>query len=219
VSNPLDPAVPYDDAVIVLTADRRVSLLSRLENELKAVTSSDATVEAGVADFQYPPTSAMGTCGGTLTEIPHPTCTDEDSNRLRLQLCQQAWAAAGPQFYEGSDKVFTLPLNGNFYGLVEGMNPVNEIGLVGGAGFYVDENLVGPEAYVLNYQYKDFNGDGNPDLPMGVAPSDTGYPYMFGRAEVLSRGVTSTAMRHHTVREIKAELAVFPKLGDDDVHF
>lgn len=215
----LDPTVPYEDAVIALTAERRMDLLPRLENEVKAIASSDATVEAGKADFEYPATSAAGACGGALTQIPHPTCTDDESNALRLQMCQELWAEAGPQFYEGSDKVFTLPLNGQFYGLVEGMNPVNEIGLVGGSGFYVDENLVGREAYLVNYQYKDLNGDGAPDYPAGVTPSDIGFPYMFGRARTLARGVSTTALRHHTVREINAELAVFPELGTDDVQF
>ncbi len=215
----LDPTVPRETAVIVLTAERRMDLLPRLENEIKAVTSSDATVEAGKADFQYPATSAAGTCGGNLAEIPHPTCTDDASNALRLQMCQDLWAEAGSQFYEGSDKVFTLPLNGQFYGLVEGMNPVNEIGLVGGSGIYVDENLVGRDAYVVNYQYKDLDGDGAPDTPAGVTPSALGFPYLFGRARTHTRGVQSANMRHPTVRNINAELAVFAELGEDDVQF
>lgn len=217
-ADPLDENMPYDLAVIVLTADRRMELLPRLENELKAVTSSDATVEPGVPDFAYPGTSAMGTCGGNLTDIPHPTCIDDESNALRLALCETMWRVAGPNFYEGSDKVFTLPLNGQFYGLVEGMNPVNAVGLVGGAGFYVDENLVGHDAYLINYQWKDFDGDGDPDAPANML-SDTGQPYLFGRSEHLTRGVTNASFRHATENTVRAQLAVFSQLGEDSVHF
>lgn len=216
-ADPLDPGMPYDEAVIVLTADRRVTLLPRLENELKAVVSTDATVETGVADFAYPATSAAGVCGGNLTDIPHPTCTDDESNALRLSMCRSMWSVAGTSFYEGSDKVFTLPLNGSFFGLVEGMNPIND-GFVGGAGFYVDENLVGHDAYLINYQWKDYNGDGTPDAPSGMQ-SDTGQPYLFGRSEFLSRGLTSASFRHATESSVRGELAVFPNLGDDSVQF
>jgi hypothetical protein len=218
VVDPLDPTVPYEKAVIVLTADRRVALLPRLENELKAVVSTDATVEAGVGDFEYPPTAAAGTCPPAANEIPHPTCTDDESNAQRLRICQDLWQIAGPNFYEGSDKVFTLPLHGTLYGFVEGMNPVNGVGLVGGAGFYVDENLVGHDAYLINYQWKDFNGDGTPDAPAGME-SAQGQPYMFGLAEHFSRGVTNATFRHATETNISGELAVFPDLGEDSVQF
>jgi hypothetical protein len=216
--DPLDEnLVTYDEAVIVLTADRRVDLLDRLENELKAVTSSDATVEAGRGDFRYPGTSAAGVCGGNLTEIPHPECMDDESNALRLRMCQDLWTQAGPDFYEGSDKVFTLPLNGKFFGLVEGMNPINA-GFVGGAGFYVDENLVGFDGWLLNYQWKDYGGDGVPDAPSGME-SVIGQPYMFGRSETHARGVISATFRHATEGTVRGELAVFPELGDDSVQF
>jgi hypothetical protein len=218
VTDPLDPSVPYDKAVIVLTADRRVDLLDDLERELKAVVSSDATVEPGVADFQYPATAAAGMCPPGANDIPHPTCTDDESNAQRLRICQDLWAVAGPNWYEGSDKVFTLPLNGNLNGFVEGMNPVNQVGLIGGASFYVDENLVGHDAYVLNYQWKDFNGDGAPDAPANMA-SDIGQPFMFARSKHFSRGVTNGTFRHATVSNLQAELAVFPDLGDDSVQF
>lgn len=216
--DPLDEAlVTYDEAVIILTADRRVTLLPRLENELKAVASTDATVEAGRADFQYPGTSAAGVCGGALTEIPHPECMDDESNALRLRMCRDIWNQAGPDFYEGSDKVFTLPLNGKFFGLVEGMNPIND-GFVGGAGFYVDENLVDFDGWLINYQWKDLNGDGTPDAPAGME-SVIGQPYLFGRSEIHTRGVVNSTFRHATELTVRGELAVFPDLGSDSVQF
>ncbi len=222
VTNPLDPNVPYTDAVDVLTADKRNELLPRLENDLKAVTSSDAYVEPGRADFQYPATAPMGASGCVetnpgLTDLPHPTCIDDASNALRLRLCHELWAAAGPEYYEGSDKVFTLPLNGTFRGIVEGTNPKNG-GFVGGAALFVDENLIGHDAFVINWQYKDLDGDGAPDAPAGMA-SELGFQYLGGRAEHITRGVINASLRNANSREIRAELSVFPELGDDDVHF
>lgn len=209
VTNPFDPQVPYNDAVDVLTADRRMELLPRLESELKAVTS--------MSTYRYPATTAAGECGGSVGGIPHPTCLDDESNALRLRLCKEQWAAAGPDLYEGSDKVFTLPLNGLFYGMVEGTNPIND-GFVGGAGVYVDENLTGFDSYVVNWQYKDLDGDGAPDAPAGME-SVTGFPYLSGPAERITRGVINATLRNPNVNQIRGVLAVFPNLADDDVSF
>jgi hypothetical protein len=210
VVDPFDPNVPYNDAVDVLTAERRMELLPALQDELKAVTS--------MSTFRYPATTAMGECG-PVSQIPHPSCMDDESNAVRLRLCKEQWAAAGPDFYEGSDKVFTLPLNGQFYGMVEGMNPINE-GFVGGAGIYIDEDLTGFDHFFINWQYKDLDGDGTPDTPAGVTPSALGFAYLEGRAERISRGVISASLRNlNRPNTIRAEAAVFPNLGDDDVNF
>jgi hypothetical protein len=209
VMNPFDPAVPRNDAIDVLTADRRVELLSQLEDDLKAVTS--------FSTFQYPATAAADNCG-VMDQIPHPTCTSNESNAVRLRICKDLWEQAGPDFYEGSDKVFTLPLNGKFYGMVEGMNPIND-GFVGGAGVYVDEDLAGFDAFLVNWQFKDLNGDGAPDVPTGVEPSETGYQYLTGRGERITRGLISASLRNLNDVTIRGTLAVFPDLGDDDVTF
>lgn len=209
VTDPLDPNVPYNDAVDVLTADRRMELLPRLESEVKAVTT--------MSTYQYPATAAADDCG-TTTAIPHPTCMDDAANAVRLRLCKEAWAAAGADLYEGSDKVFTLPLSGRLFGMVEGMNPVNDVGLIGGASITVDENLVGFDAFSVNWQYKDLDGDGAPDAPAGMErPSGT--LYMRGTAEHITRGVINATLRNLTDNNIRGELAVFPDLGHDDVHF
>src|SRR5690349_12254274 len=142
----------------------------------------------------------------------------DEGNAVRLRLCQAQWEQAGEDFYEGSDKVFTLPLNGKFYGMVEGMNPINE-GFVGGAGVYVDEELANADAFMVNWQFKDYNDDGNPDVPGGVTPSDIGYPYLQGRAQRIQRGVISTPLRNLNDVTIRGDLAVFPNLGHDDVNF
>lgn len=210
VMDPLDPEVPYNDAVDVLTADRRMELLPRLRDELKAVAS--------FSTFRYPGTTAPGECGAGVSAIPHPSCMDDESNAVRLRLCKEQWQIAGPDFYEGSDKVFTLPINGKFYGMVEGMNPIND-GFVGGSGVYVDEDLVGFDHFFINWQYKDYDNDGSPDTPAGVTPSALGFAYLDGRAERIQRGVISAEMRNFEETGVRATLAVFPNLGDDDVNF
>jgi hypothetical protein len=210
ITDPFAPNQNYDDVVDVLTADRRVSNLSQLQTSMKAVTST--------ADFAYPATASG--CGVDPQLIPPPSCTDPASNAQRLAQCRALWQA-NPGWYEGSDKVFTLPLSGEFYGMVEGMNPING-GFVGGASFFVDDNLVGLDAYLMNWQYDDLDHDGQPDFP-GTLPaaerSPTGYVYMQGTPEKLTRGTIAVSLTHATNPRITAQMVVFPNLGTDDVNF
>lgn len=205
----LDPALVSD----LLGARRRFDQLEKLETILKAVTSHEA--------FRYPAAAAAGQCPPASADaIPDAGCKDDASNAQRLRRCRALWAAH-PDFYEGSDKVFTLPLNGHYLGMVEGMNPRND-GFVGGSSMFVDENLVSHTAYLLNWQYDDFNGDGTPDFPMSVPAAerlDQGYLFMAGEPVEVSRGVTTVPLRHPTNANINADLAILPNLGHDDVHF
>ena len=66
------------------------------------------------------------------------------------------------------------------------------------------------------------NDDGTPDFPVDLAPqerSPVGYLYMAGTPRVISRGVTTVPLRHPNDPSIKADLAIVPNLGHDDVHF
>lgn len=211
ITDPFLPGQDPDDVSDVLTADRRASNLPLIESALKSVAS--------YADFRYPAigTQCANEAGVDRMLIPPATCADPESNTLRLERCRLAWAA-NPEFYEGSDKVFTLPLNGRFFGMVEGMNPINN-GFVGGSGFFVEPNLVDLEAYVLNWQYDDLDHDGAPDVPIGSPSSPTGFPYMQGKPVQVTRGTFTVSLRHATNPRITATMAIFPNLGSDDVHF
>lgn len=213
VSDPFAPGVPADKATDVLNARRRVDNLEKFETILKTVTSHEA--------FRYPATAPAGQCPPAAADaLPDPACIDGASNAQRLRGCRALWADH-PDFYEGSDKVFTLPLNGSYFGMVEGMNPINQ-GFVGGSSMFVDENLVGHDAYILNWQYDDFNGDGTPDFPASVPAAErstTGYLYMSGLPVEIARGVITVPLRHPTNSAINADLAILPGLGHDDVHF
>lgn len=214
ITDPFAPNQNYDDVVDVLTADRRVSNLSQLQTSMKAVTSA--------ADFRYPAigTACVGQTGADPLLIPPATCTDEPSNMQRLALCRSLWKA-NPDWYEGSDKVFTLPLSGSFFGMVEGMNPING-GFVGGSSFFVDDNLVGLDAYLVNWQYDDLDHDGQPDFPASLPAAErsaTGYVYMQGVPRSVTRGTISVSLAHASNPRITAQMVVFPNLGDDSVNF
>ncbi len=206
------PGATEEDIIDVITADVRMQNLPDLEAQVKAVTT--------FSNFQYP------------ADIPAADLIDDASNAERLEKCQAAWAdeaesreAEDEGFYEGSDKVFTLPLNGRLYGMVEGLNPINDVGLIGGAAMFVDEVLTTPDAFTLNWQFKDLDGDGEPDYPADFfddpnrQESDTGYTFMTGRPEARTRGVVSVRLVSPYATGTFAEVAIFPDLADDDVHF
>lgn len=213
VTDPFVVGLPEGDVTDVLNAIRRVDNLEKLESGLKAVTSHDP--------FRYPATAPAGQCPPASADaLPDPACRDDASNAQRLKRCRAIWTAH-PDYYEGSDKVFTLPLNGRYLGMVQGMNPLNS-GAVGGSSMFVDENLIEHDVYLLNWQYDDLDGNGRPDFPASIPVGErsaSGYPYLSGRPVSITRGVITVPMRHQTNSALRAELAIIPNLGHDDVHF
>lgn len=227
--DPLDPPVGASegDVTDVLGADIRMDNLGDLQSQVKAVTS--------FSNFRYPDPEPG--CDATGDQIPAITCTDDASNAQRLAACKALWAT-GPDadgdgvidIYEGSDKVMTLPLSGKLYGMVEGPNPINS-GFVGGATIYVDEVLEDFDAYTVHWQFKDYDEDGEPDYPDDFFDDDdgdgepdhvespTGYPFMTGPPEARVRGVINARLTSPFSTAAFAEVAIFPDLSDDDVHF
>jgi hypothetical protein len=199
------------DVSDVLGADIRMDHLPLYQSALKAV--------ATFSNFQYP--AALADCDFTGDQLPSPSCIDDASNAQRLRVCQALWAD-NLDLYEGSDKVFTLPLNGQLRGLVSGNNPVNG-GPVGGSQFLVDSTLVDFESYSINWQWKDHDGDGDPDYPADFLvdhePSDIGYQFMTGRPESRTRGVINSRMTNPFDPNVAAEVAIFADIGEDDLHF
>ena len=215
IDDPRDPPADADDNDVIdlLTAERRVQLLGQLEDQVKAVTSTTGA--------QYPELgTACMDAGGDPTLIPPPTCIDESSNATRLAVCEQFWLD-NPDLYEGNDKVFTIPLNGSFFGSVTGLNPINN-GMVSGAGFFVDEVLRDIDALVINWQYKDLDGDGEPDFPDDLPDaerSNTGFLFMQGVPISKTRGVINVPLSNPDVSVISGEAVIFPNLDEDDVNF
>lgn len=220
ITDPFVTGQDPDKVTDVLNAMRRVDNLEMIERELRAVTSYDPA--------RYPP--AEHCPPENANDMPAPSCNTPAANAQRLRLCKAFWTAH-PTFYEGSDKVFTLPLNGRYLGMVGGTNPLNG-GSVGGSSMFVDANLVHHDAYFLNWQYDDHDAPPGPDFHvpdpapaspdhgLPVIPTSTGYLYMSGRPVSITRGVTTVPLRHPLHPSlINADLAILPNLGHDDVHF
>jgi hypothetical protein len=135
--------------------------------------------------------------------IPPPMCNDAESNAQRLALCQAAWDA-DDNFWEGTDRVLTSPLNGTTYGMVDGRNPVNQ-GPVGGAQWFIDEDLDTMDAYALYWQMDDVE--------------DPGTLLMYGTPYTATRGVRHVELVAPTNSLFNADLVIFSDLDEDNVHF
>ena len=168
---------------------------------------------------EYDPASIDTGCTDT-SKIPAPTCTDETSNKRRLDMCQAFWNAH-KGFYEGTDRVLTSPLSGTMAGMVDGMNPINT-GFVGGSQFFVDEALGGFDGYAVYWQFDDADGDGQPDYPAGFPDADkhpAGQLLLFGTPAMVTRDVIHVHMTSSLIPGLKAELAIFANLDQDSTHF
>ncbi|HET7499668.1 MAG TPA: hypothetical protein VFK02_01650, partial [Kofleriaceae bacterium] len=180
---------------LVATARQRMNNVMALAGPMgiKAVTSASKA--------SYGPVAAD--CNGSADQIPPATCTDEPSNRRRLELCQATWKA-NPNLFEGTDRVLTAPLSGETHGLVLGTNPIN-LAPVGGAQFFVHDALQNIDAFAIYTQTDDL------DTP--------GTQLYFGRPTMPTRGVLHVHLVDPANALITAEMAIFTDLGEDDVHF
>ena len=145
--------------------------------------------------------------------------TGEETRHRRLAICRSYWKEE-PTYWEGSDKVYTLPLNGTYYGVVDGTNPKNN-GTLSGAQFFCTSRLAHFDTFLMNWQYKDMDGDGEPDYPDGTTDeekSTIGFHYMEGAPVHWTRGTTSISMANR-IYNITGELNIIDSLGEDDVHF
>lgn len=231
IDDPLNPPAEArsGDITDVLAAKTRNNVLSALQRDLRAVTSYSTALAPGV-DPDFPLEDLDEDNNGEIDcadnpntdpgKIPPIHCTDNASNTRRLALCRAYWKAH-PKFYEGSDLIFTLPLNGRWFGAVDGINPKNSIGPLNGASFFVDVALTDFDALVMSWQYSDFDGDGEPDYPAGTVDQDkspVGYLYISGTPTHVTRGVVNVPLSAR-VRNITGEAAIYPGLGEDNVHF
>lgn len=193
----------------------------RMENigKLLGSTGMPMFVISSASAAQYDPAMVDTGCTDTA-KIPAPTCTDEASNKRRLELCQKFWSDH-PEFYEGTDRVLTAPLSGTMHGMVDGTNAINSAP-VGGSQFFVDEALAGFDGFAVYWQYDDANGDGKPDYPASV-PADqqtvAGTLLLFGKPTMPTRGVMHVQMSSPISRSLTAELAIFANLNQDSTHF
>lgn len=178
---------------------------------LKAVTS--------ISPAQYP---AVGTlCAENNPNIdrsliPPATCTDDESNKIRFEVCSQFWEQ-NPDFYEGTDRVLTEPLSGTYFGIVTGQSPVNNA-VLGGTQFFVEDPVLDYDAFAVHLL--------NDDPAMNVM--ETGTQLLIGRPNSVTRGVTRAVMINPNpppgpltmlAQFFNSPIAIFSDLGGDDVHF
>ncbi len=141
--------------------------------------------------------------------IPPDTCTDDESNKIRRDVCNAFWAA-NPDFYEGTDRVLTEPLAGTYFGIVTGQSPINNA-VLGGTQFFVEDPVLDYDKFALHV------------LPDSASDTDTGMMLIEGRPASLTRGVIRGQLLPPVVNEQTRNLvtpfAIFSDLGGDDVHF
>lgn len=172
---------------------------------LKAVTSASPA--------QYP---AMGTtCADANPSIdrslvPPPTCTDDESNKIRLEVCNKFWAQ-NPDFYEGTDRVLTEPLGGTYFGIVTGQSPINDA-ILGGTQFFVEDPVIDYDAFAVHIV-----PDGTPDGEMAGTMLVQGRPSSSTRGVI--RGQLLPAALNDSTMFLVTPFAIFSDLGGDDVHF
>jgi hypothetical protein len=192
--NPPDTATEQQKVDAATAAQRMTNITSLGGNSgIKVVTSTSTSA--------YPAVAADCTSEG----IPPAMCVDEDANARRLAACQATWAA-DPGFWEGTDRVLTSPLAGTTLGLVDGLNPINQAP-VGGAQFFVDEDLTGMDAFAIYWRLDDAAGPGT--------------LLMYGTPTVPSptRGVMHVQLHSQSNPSLTADLAIFADLGQDEVNF
>jgi hypothetical protein len=196
ITNPAAPPAGTTQAeeVEVATAIQRMTDIGLLEGPtgIKVVTSTSSA--------SYPPLATNCT---DESGIPPPTCTDSASNARRLAMCQAMWKA-NPDYYEGTDRVLTAPLNGTDDGDVDGLDPINDAP-VGGAQFFANTELAGVDAYAVYWQV-----DGMPD---------PGNLLLYGTPTMPTQGVYHVAMTSPTTPGITAAVAIFANLDANNSSF
>lgn len=189
------PEATEQQKIDAATAAQRMTNITALggTSGIKVVTSHSTA--------NYPMVAADCDSAG----LPPPMCVDAAANQRRLDACQAAWTA-DTSLWEGTDRILTSPLAGTTFGLVNGMNPIN-LAPVGGAQFFVDEDLTGMDAFAIYWQYDDTPGPGTLLLyGTPTSPSPT-------------RGVMHVPLESPTSGALSADLAIFADLGHDETNF
>jgi hypothetical protein len=206
---PDSTAAQQIDAATAIQRQMNVAALASASG-IRAITSASAGTYPAVAAK-----CVVDDPGGDPTLIPPPTCTDDESNKQRLTVCEAAWSAsgsAGPNYFEGTDRILTLPLNGTTYGVVTGRNPIN-LAPVGGSQFFVPQVLDNVDAFAIYVAQ-----DGSDDLVLGT-PVDPGTLAYYGKPTFDTRGVAHVHLTSPLSTQLTADMAVFSNLDQDNVHF
>jgi len=201
-----DGVVTEDEAGAIADAEARETAIAQLETGVKALV---ATPYGGLSDDDL--TSAE--LDDLFAALPAIDAIDDESNQLRLQLCQEFFAQH-PSYYVGSDRLMTRPINGVFFGVADGKDPRTG-GFIGGATLTVDANINAFDAMRVNWQFDDPN-DSRADA-LGNSP--VGYHFMAGVPEHRTRGVINVSLANSSFAMISADVALFTNLDRDSSWF
>jgi hypothetical protein len=232
--DPDNPPAGHDpgDVIDVLTARVRAADQLRLQTAVKAVTS--------VTPASYPEIDPSCACASSeytglaaadlaSRPIPAPACLSDACSAKRQVLCEAFWQVH-PEFYEGSDQLMAQPLNGRFFGAVQGQDPRTGQPLAG-ARMLVDADLSTIDALLVNWQYnctiEDWRAGASrpgpdrcePQVPAGQEAARLGVNYLAGLLEPRARGVLNASLRNQTFPLVTAEVAVLVDLDADHVSF
>jgi hypothetical protein len=198
-----DPASGSLTVGLIADAEQRVLNQAKLESMLKAVV-------------EYDPSVTPADIVALAADVPAIGLIDDASNATRAQKCK-AFFAAHPRFYVGNDRVFSLPHNGQFYGMVDGVDPRNNA-FVGGAGLALPATFKEFDELWINWQFNDTNPATNPRVDT-FGPSATGYHYLRGQPQNRTRRVINVPMSNDLFGSINAEVAIYPGIDEDSTHF
>jgi hypothetical protein len=219
-----DPQTPDPDEVNLLAdADKRMKNMVVVEKGLKAVVGYDPSMTKEIL-------TDLGTAVQNGASIDK---TDDASNANRLKICQ-AFFDKHPDFYVGGDKVFSLPLAGHWYGMVEGSDPRSNAP-VGGSGFTVPFTFKKFDHLFMNWQFNDAHYTANGELDTSqptdprilgtqaglgpYGPSWTGYYYMGGTPREATRRTINVDLKNQQFPSLNAKMAIFPAINEDDATF
>lgn len=195
-----DGNVSNQEAGDIAAAQIRVANMGLLQSTLKAFTAH----EAGLSNAILAP---------DLAAVPPADAIDDATNAQRLAACKQIWSKHSG-YYVGTDKVLTIPLNGTYYGLVEGTDPRNNA-FLGGGSVTTKDSFPQFDAFRVNWAFNDPNDPRAANFP----PSTIGYHYMAGAPIERVRGVINVTIENEDFSQIAGEVSIYTDLGEDDVQF
>jgi hypothetical protein len=211
---PGDPTTPDQHEVDLLAdADKRMQNQTAVENKLEAIVGWDPKITPQVLTDLSNEINATDGTGAPIDDI------SDEANKRRLAICNRFFAAH-PDFYVGSDKVFSLPLTGHWYGMVENMDPRSGAP-IGGAGFTVPATFKQFDYLWMTWQ---FNDPADPRITTAVGggpygPSAVGYHYMTGKPEYRTRRTINVELQNELFGTISGHMAIFPGINEDDATF
>jgi len=234
-SDPVWDDLTENERAEVFHTARRNNLIFGLSGRLLSVTSYHPTspiTDVGVDTVcASDPNSDPGLIPPHLdvTQLPNivPTCFDDESNARRRSLCE-TYFADNPNYYVGSDRILTKPLNGVFDGTVYSLDPRNPLGVTRfiGALIITDSDVGDIDGMSITWQYDDDDGDGEPDYPASVPDSEkspTGHTYLSGSPSsgLQQRGVTTLTLTSQEFLDpfLNADVTIYDNLDEDNVNF